>query len=266
MSKIIVTTRSSILGAAILLFSGSGCATVRITDKSANDEGLLYYPPKPYLLITKNVNVAAPSPPAAEKKAEEKSSKNEDKSAALVDVAEREDELVLDKLNLSALIRTPTYGVQVLFLPDLAKPQRVKMSAGIGTVDTTFGFVNGWQLNALNIKLNSQVPETIDAIGGALTAGAALFPAPSAAEAGGSRLEALAQLIGALKGAPAPTEAGFKEWHQENGSIKTAIISLLNSLQRELEPRVWLFEIIDAGDKAGVQFKRVNGVFPFSFQ
>lgn len=105
----------------------SGCATVeitKITDSTYRD-GLRFYRPEPYLLVTKDGQ---------------------------------------DKLQTS-----------LIYLPNKKQEYALRTTVGIGTVDMSATLKDGWNLTDIGAKIDSKVPETIEAITGALKAAAGRF-------------------------------------------------------------------------------------------
>lgn len=254
-----------IIGLFAASWSITGCATFEVKSKvigtDATESGILYYPPKPYLLVTQNVNVAQPKAPEPKKEEKQKEEKGGEESGFA-----ESNSSSLSEINLNGLLRTPQYGIQVIYLPDLARPQRVHMNAGIGTVDTTFGMADGWQLSALNVKLNSQVPETIGAIGEAAGSIAGLIPTPAAAGEGASRLETLVQLLQTVTAAG--SQESFTDDKTKQASVQKVIdkiLALLDALPQQLKPRVWIYEIVVSDDGA-ITFELIKNFGPFRFE
>lgn len=107
----------------------AGCARVTITPVTKEDRttpGVRYYESEPYLLVTKDV-------PKAEKKEK-------------------------------AATTTPSYTIQLVWLPNYNMGYAVKTTPGLGTADGKVKLANGWQLTELGAIVDAKIPETINAV------------------------------------------------------------------------------------------------------
>jgi hypothetical protein len=144
----------------------SGCAGYKVlpaeTDatKAAAQEGLRFYRPQPYLIVSASADDTAPAGGKAPANPVE---------AAL------------------------TY--QIIYLPDYTKGYVLQRKGGLGTVDASAKLTSGWMLTELGIKTDSQLPQTIEAISKLIPT---LIPAPTKATKGGGG-PTLADIIGLYK-------------------------------------------------------------------
>lgn len=164
-----------ILLAPLLFFVAlvlSGCATtmtcVPMSPKAleeGNRDAIPYYLPKPYLLVTKNVNAIG------DKKMKETSK-----------VTEREKTTETTKESSEPVsVSGSIYSYQIVYLPDLRYKYGLKFSKGSGTYESSFKLEDGWRFTGLTSKGDAKIPETILATGNLVkeltAAGAALVKA-----------------------------------------------------------------------------------------
>jgi hypothetical protein len=111
-----------------------GCANVEVKHVPFDDtsNGVHFYEPKPYLLVSKSLKT--------------------------------------DKDGKSL---PPEFSNQIIYLPNPKQRYAVKINPGWGTVDGSVKLVNGWMLDSLGSKMDSKIPETINAIAGLLKEAAA---------------------------------------------------------------------------------------------
>jgi hypothetical protein len=125
-----MTRRSLILVCALVLSAWlAGCASVTVRPVTKDDRqtpGVRYYESEPYLLVTKDV-------PKAEKK-------------------EKTD------------TATPTYTIQLVWLPNYNMGYAVKTTPGLGTANSSVKLANGWQLTDFGAIVDTKIPETISAV------------------------------------------------------------------------------------------------------
>jgi len=107
-----------------------GCARVEVRHVGAGDksDGVHFYEPTPYLLVTDTVT-PAPSGGGA------------------------------DKHSLTSTI---------IYFPDLQRHYVVNVRQGWGSVNGSVKLVNGWMLDTLGAQTDSKGPETITAVSGLL--------------------------------------------------------------------------------------------------
>ncbi len=142
----------------------SSCAGYKVlpaeTDaiKASAQEGLRFYRPQPYLIIS----ASAEAPATASGKA----------PAGQAEVG-------------------LTY--QIVYLPDYTKGYVLQRKGGLGTVDASAKLTSGWMLTELGVKTDSQLPQTIEAISKLIPT---LIPAPTKATKAGGGGATLADITG----------------------------------------------------------------------
>jgi len=127
----------------------AGCAST-ITARPGGETGIPFYPPKPYLLITKNLI------PIVEKTMEKK----DEKGNTIEHTAE--------PLALNVDKEKDSYSFQIIYLPDLTQRYGLEIQSRTGTVKTNVTLVDGWKLVGLNLDADAKTSETIQAIGGVI--------------------------------------------------------------------------------------------------
>ncbi len=100
--------------------------------RSDEQEGMPYYLPKPYLLVSKNFH-----PIQTAGKAATTSQPDADKTL---------------------------YGYEIVYLPDRCNQYGLKVSRGIGTLETRIELEDGWKFTGTTLETDSKTPETIGAI------------------------------------------------------------------------------------------------------
>ncbi len=113
---------------SIFLFI-TGCTSVVTTSQT---EGIPYYLPKPYILITRNI--------------------------PLIDI--QEDSKVFNIKKNQDII-----SFKIIYLPDLKEKHRLFIKSGTGSIDTNITLTDGWKLTGINLKADSETSEIIEAIG-----------------------------------------------------------------------------------------------------
>ncbi|MFN4196625.1 MAG: hypothetical protein ACK4FM_01275 [Caldimicrobium sp.] len=159
-------TLRAILGVALVvgIFILFGCAS-SITGRAGGEKGIAYYLPKPYLLITKNLNLPT------EKITEKITEKKEDKGNTTT--IERTIESVSTNNT-----QGDTYSFQVIYLPDLTQKHFLEILPGTGEVKTNITLVDGWKFVGLNLQADAKTADIIKAIGEVIKA-APIPPKPS---------------------------------------------------------------------------------------
>lgn len=171
--------RFSIIIATVFLLTG--CARVEITkvfpkDERDKMEGIRFYRPDPYLLVTKGVppvQSASGGQGGGEQPAGGggKTPKENDKPKTQTKKADPTDaEPVASPYNPEQLY------VQVIWLPNFQEAYAIKPRSGIGTIDSTIQLKDGWQLTQFGGKIDTKVPETITAVGSLLASVAGAIP------------------------------------------------------------------------------------------
>lgn len=100
----------------------TGCAQVKVTKIGGTEEGIRFYRPHPYLLVTYEANATNKLKPVC----------------------------------------------SIVWLPNMKDEYTIKVTPGIGAIETGFTLQNGWNLTQFGNKTDSKVPETLNAISGIL--------------------------------------------------------------------------------------------------
>lgn len=139
---------------ALLAALLAGCATTMecvplsgeaLKDSNKNAEAIPYYLPKPYLIVTRNVNATG-----AKTTTTVKTDTNKETKTTVSEPVE---------------IKGATYSYQIVYLPDLRYKYGLKYHQGSGSYETSFRLENGWMFTGLNAKGDAKTPETIAAVG-----------------------------------------------------------------------------------------------------
>lgn len=139
----------------VVLLVLAGCAsTVTVVKDKDNEDGIPFYLPKPYLLITKNL-------PSVGTKLTTTTERKQDGTATTVTVNEPVP------YGSEEAKKGDLFSFQIIYLPDLAERYRLKIKSGTGTIDTTITLVDGWKFTGLNLKADAKTSETIQAVGSA---------------------------------------------------------------------------------------------------
>lgn len=150
--------------AAVFLLLTTGCARVIIkpldATKDADKQGVRYYAPQLYLLVTYAMPEAAPAPQTSDestavtKKVLEKGT---------LKVADQTDTKTTKTSSLTqAALPVATY--KFFYLPDYSQGYRVKQSGFLGASELSVKLTDGWQLTELGAKSDSQLAATIEAV------------------------------------------------------------------------------------------------------
>jgi hypothetical protein len=125
------------------------CSEVEVTKvTSESQEGIRFYRPHPYLLVTRE-KAEKPSSQSKSSDQKEKSSKGVQAENPVSTAAPPSDNVT-------------TY-IQVIWLPDKSEHYAIKIKSGLGSVDSTIKLENGWQLTQFGGKIDTKVPETVTA-------------------------------------------------------------------------------------------------------
>jgi len=153
-SSILVPTFT--LFAALLAALLAGCATTlecvplseeALKDSNKNAAAIPYYLPKPYLIVTRNVNATGA------------------KKTTIVKTDPSKDTETKTTVSEPVEIKGAIYSYQVVYLPDLRYKYGLRYHQGTGSYDTSFSLENGWMFTGLNAKGDAKTPETLAAIG-----------------------------------------------------------------------------------------------------
>jgi len=130
----------------ISLFIG-GCAST-ITARRGGENGIPYYLPKPYLLITKNLT------PLVEKTTEKKDDKGN------TTAIEHKVEPVTTNNE-----KGDSYSFQIIYLPDLTQKYGLEIQSRTGTIKTNVTLIDGWKLVGINLDADAKTSDIIKAVG-----------------------------------------------------------------------------------------------------
>ena len=178
----------------------AGCAGVTVTPltqsgtaKPGAKEGMRYYMPAPYLLVTRMPPV--PSPHSASTTEQSANSTDDEVNAAKSakptatpskskdDGAEPSSAPAggAPSSNTSFLASTPEYMLKLIYLPDQAKPMAVSVRTGLfGTASMKPGLQDGWMLTSLDASADSKTAETLTAIASLVSSASTAGAAPAA--------------------------------------------------------------------------------------
>ena len=197
------------VGLAFIALLG-GCAGVRVTPLNPDGtaaagakEGMRYYMPAPYLLVTRMPPLPAPgSSPRGSDDSEDQAGNEAQAAQSKKDSKPKPPKDNQNdggkpssapaggapSSNTSFLASTPEYMLKLVYLPDKTKPMAMSVRTGLfGTASMKPGLQDGWMLTSLDASADSKTAETLTAIASivssAATAGAG--GAKSAAGAGG---------------------------------------------------------------------------------
>jgi len=101
--------------------------------QSDDQEGMPYYLPRPYLLVSKNFSA--------------------------IEATGKKTTLGKDDAGATH------YAYQIVYLPDRCNQYGLKVTPGIGTLETRIQLEEGWKFTGTTLDLDSKTPETIAAVG-----------------------------------------------------------------------------------------------------
>lgn len=117
-------------------------------------EGIPYYLPRPYLVISKNFSLSQAT--AIEKTAPSNGGSNATTQAK---------NTVKTTVTPVASTNADIFAWQIIYLPDLNQKYGLRFKRGTGTQETSFTLVDGWKLTGVNTKSDAKTAETIAAVG-----------------------------------------------------------------------------------------------------
>jgi len=133
---------------AILLAGCGGSVTVKKLS-SEKDEGIPYYLPKPYLLITRGLSATVYKPKVTETVTEKGGTKT--------------TTTVTEQAAVTPNTDKAAYSMEIVYLPDLRDKYGITIKPGSGTSDTKITLENGWKLTSLAEISDTKIAETIKA-------------------------------------------------------------------------------------------------------
>lgn len=152
----------------------SGCASVTAisvdpaTGRAKADaaEGIPYFLPAPYLLVTEVPIDASPESNgkqggAAADKAAPAAKPDPSKSGAPAATQDGSGTAPSSSSDTSFSMFTKQYGVKLIYLPDPSRPMVLRQHAGIGSSQMNATLQDGWMLTSLNSSADSKTAETL---------------------------------------------------------------------------------------------------------
>jgi hypothetical protein len=155
----------------------TGCASVTAfsvdpnTGQAKTDaaEGIPYFLPAPYLLVTEVPIDAAPESNgkqggAAADKAAPPAKPDPSKSDAPAPAQGGSGGAPSSASDTSFGMFTKQYGVKLIYLPDPSRPMVLRQHAGLGSAQMNVTLQDGWMLTSLNSAADSKTAETLASI------------------------------------------------------------------------------------------------------
>jgi hypothetical protein len=139
-----------LMAAIAVLAMPTGCTPrVRVVaNPTPHQKGIRYYRPKPYLLVSSGV--------------------------AEMTVSDKEKTTTTRMVPDSKVV-----NIQLVYMPDFEEEYAIDVRTGFGTADVSITLEDGWNLTAINQKLDSQTDENLKGVAELLGAIGSL-PAPTA--------------------------------------------------------------------------------------
>lgn len=144
--------------ALVVVLACSGCLGAKLEGhkiRSDEQEAMPYYLPKPYLLVTKNFNLVQTT------KKTTTTTRLDGTKIQVVEEATGGSSAASGKLDSEKTV----YAHQIVYLPDRCNQYGLRISRGIGTLNSTIELEDGWKFTGADLKTDSKTPETIEAIG-----------------------------------------------------------------------------------------------------
>lgn len=120
------------------------------------NNGIPYYLPKPYLLITRNFESIYTNEDVVPDNTASKSS-NSTSTTTSTPTVKQNDPPDRD-----------VFSYQIIYLPDTSEKYGIKISRGTGTFSSKISIVDGWKFVGINLETDSKTAETIKGIGQAM--------------------------------------------------------------------------------------------------
>lgn len=117
-------------------------------------EGIPYYLPRPYLVISKNFSLSQ----MTATKETVPSSGGSNKTTQVANTV-KTTVTPMESTNVD------TFAWQIIYLPDLNQKYGLRFKRGTGTQENSFTLVDGWKLTGVNTKSDAKTAETIAAVG-----------------------------------------------------------------------------------------------------
>ncbi|MFL9910433.1 hypothetical protein [Paraburkholderia sp. RL17-337-BIB-A] len=165
-------------GLLALICALAGCASVTaiVIDPATGQaktnaiDGIPYYQPAPYLLVTEVPLDEQATPngraggagaaPSGDNKSQTGSNASQDGSGTSPSSAS----------DTSFSMFTKQYGLKLIYLPDMSRPMVLQQHPGIGSTQLNASLQNGWMLTSISGSADSKTAETLASIGSLISA------------------------------------------------------------------------------------------------
>ena len=141
----------------IVLYGCAGMDVAKV-DKNGYPNGFVYYLPHPYLLVT-NVASKIEGQNSTQKKNPTKTGATGRNSTSTAGDNQQ---------------KTSELEYKIIYLPDMSQKYAVTIRSGLGSVNTSMKFEDGWKLTEVGGIVDTKIPETLNAISGLMTAAAGI--------------------------------------------------------------------------------------------
>lgn len=165
----------------------TACASVTVTPLAPDGtalknkaEGLRYYLPKPYLLVTElpSETMSTPGPSTDARSASQLPPPQNPATPPQFtppggDGGEKKDDASASgapSTNTSYAASTSRYVLKLIYLPDLEHPMSIRARAGLGTAQMKPTLQDGWMLTALDASADAKTAEILTSIAGIIGA------------------------------------------------------------------------------------------------
>jgi len=148
-----------------------GCAQIKVIPVAADDKpnlrGVRFYEPRPYLLITAAKQAAGgdASPNVTTPTKNRNTTTTVDKAAGVPGTVTGDGEHTTE-VRTTPAASTPLYALDIIYLPDYSKGYRAEYCPGLGSFEGGIRLASGWQLTEYNLKADTQIPQTLNAVAG----------------------------------------------------------------------------------------------------
>jgi hypothetical protein len=156
-----------------------GCAAVEVKKvTSESQEGIRFYRPHPYLLVTMGVppvvatdQTVTPKPSESGQSPGPTSKPGQTPGATKTKVkGPATPPTEPGKSDAQSTSKPDQIYVQLIWLPDKNENYSIMTKSGLGTVNTSFTLKDGWELVQFGGNVDTKIPETLTAVTGFLTA------------------------------------------------------------------------------------------------
>jgi len=203
-----IRTFTVLIGGLSSILLITGCAGVTVTPltadgtKDGTEEGVRYYMPMPYLLVTElppslqKTTTDTPDNQDLEEKKQDQAatpSANKDNGNETTSDPAKTTSSPAPMSDTSFSAQTPQYMIKLIYLPDLKHPMAISEHTGLfGSAEMKPALQDGWMLSSLDAPADNKTAETITAMASLVSATAGAVTGPvgavkSAAKAAGQR-------------------------------------------------------------------------------